>query len=123
MKPRRAQLQALALLGAALCFRTALHADETAPAASKPTSPPEDEIIVQGKALEGLRLRIERAEEDVYTRFNEINSDDSHDIHCYQRVPRGSHIEKRVCVSNAARAADIAIAAATVRSLQGATTG
>jgi hypothetical protein len=79
---------------------------------------PEDEIIVRGKALEGLRLRIERAEADVYTRFNDINSDDSYDIHCYERAPTGTRITKRVCMSNAARAADIAIAEATARSLQ-----
>jgi len=122
MKSRRAQVLAVALLGA-LYFRTALHAQETAPAVSAPAVAPEDEIIVRGKALEDLRFRIERAEDDVYTRFNEINSDDSYDIHCYDWVQNGSHIKKRVCLSNGARAADVAAAQATVFSLQGATTG
>jgi len=122
MKSRRAQVLAVALLGA-LCFRTALHSQETAPAVSAPAVAPEDEIIVRGKALEDLRFRIERAEDDVYTRFDEINSDDSYDIHCYDWVQNGSHIKKRVCLSNGARAADVAAAQATVFSLQGASTG
>lgn len=122
MKPSRAQLQAVALLGA-LCFRTALHAQEAAPAVSPPAVTPEDEIIVHGKALENLRVRVERAEDDVFTRFNEINSDGSYDIHCYDRMQLGSHIKKRVCLSNAARTADADIAQATVFALQGGTTG
>jgi hypothetical protein len=122
MKRSCAQVQAVALLGA-LCFCTALHAQEAAPAVSPPAVTPEDEIVVHGKALENLRVRIERAEDDVYTRFNEINSDDSYDIHCYDRMQKGSHIKKRVCLSNAARAADVGIAQATVFALQGGTTG
>jgi len=117
----RTQRLAVTLVGA-LCLGTALHAQEAATAVPEPVTP-EDEIIVQGKALENLRVRVERAEDDVFTRFNEINSDDSHDIHCYDRVQRGSHIKKRVCLSNAARAADTSIAQATVFALQGGTTG
>src|SRR5262245_24627128 len=123
MKSGRAQVRAVALLGAALSFGTALHAQEAAPAVSEPAAPPEDVIIVREKELEELRLRIERAEDDVYTRFNEINSDDSYDIHCYERTPRNTHISKRVCISNAARAADVAIANATVRAMQGSAVG
>jgi len=118
MKSSRAGIRAVVLFGAALCFRTALNADETAPAASEPAVSPEDEIIVTEKALERLRVRVERAEDDVYARFNEINSNDAYDIHCYRRLPTGSRIEKRVCLSNAARAAEIAIAQATVGALQ-----
>ena len=115
----REQLRAVARLSAALCFGTTLHAQEAAPAVSTPAVAPQDEIIVHGKALENLRIRIERAEDDVFTRFNEINSDDSYDIHCYDRLQRGSHIKKRVCLSNAARAAEVGIAQATVYALQG----
>ena len=123
MKPSRAPLQAVALLGAALCFRTALYAQEAAPAVSEPTAPPDDVIVVREKEIEELRLRVERAEDDVFARFNEINSDDSYDIHCYERVPINSHISRRVCLSNAARAADTAIADATVRAMQGSGVG
>lgn len=124
MKPGGARRKAVTfLLGAALCLRTALHAQEAAPAVSEPAAPSEDVIIVREKQLEELRLQIERAEDDVFGRFNEINSDDSYDIHCYERAPRNSHIEKRVCLSNAARAADTAIANATVRAMQGSAVG
>ena len=119
MSLSRAALRAAASLGAAFCIRMAVGQAATAPAASEPATSPGDEIIVRGRALEGLKLRIERAEDDVYTRFNEINSDDSYDIHCYERAPAGTRIKKRMCLSNAARAADIAIAEASVRALQG----
>jgi hypothetical protein len=122
MKLSPAQLQAVALLGAALCVRTALHAQGAA-AASESTASPEDVIIVREQELEALRLRIERAEDEVFARFNEINSDDSYDIQCYERVPRNSRIARRVCLSNAARAADTAIANATVRAMQGSAVG
>lgn len=92
---------AAALFVTAFGIHIALGADEPASARSEPAVPPGDEIIVRGKALEGLKLRIERAEDDVYARFNEINSDDSYDIHCYERAPAGSRIKKRVCPSNA----------------------
>jgi hypothetical protein len=95
----------------------AVRAQEAAPTATD-ESTPTDEIIVRGKKLEELRVRIERAEDDVYARFNEINGDDSHDIHCYQREPTGSRIERRTCLSNAARAMDTAFADTTVRDLQ-----
>lgn len=121
---RRSALTTL-LLSTALCVRTAVHAQQAPSPASNPGAPSEDEIVVRGKALEELRVRIERAEDDVYTRFNEINSDDSYDIHCYERAPKNSHINRRVCLSNAARAADTAIGNATVTALQsaGATSG
>ena len=119
MNLSRAAVRVVALLGTVLCIRTALGAEGTAPAASETAVPPGDEIIVHGKALEKLKLRIKRAEDDVYTRFNEINGDDSYDIHCYERAFTGSRIKKHVCMSNAARAADIAIAEASVRALQG----
>ena len=78
----------------------------------------DEEIFVLGKRLEELRIRIERAENDVYARFNEINSDDLFDVHCYERADGGSHIERRSCLSNGWREMDIAFADATVRDLQ-----
>lgn len=119
MKLTRPKLQSVALLGATLCFCTASQAQQ-GPAASDPTAASTDEIIVSGKALEELRIRIERAEDDIYARFNEINGNDAYDIHCYDRVPKDSHISRRVCLSNAARAADVTMSEATVRALQSA---
>jgi hypothetical protein len=83
----------------------------------------DDEVVVVGKALEELRLRIELAENDVYARFNEINSNDLFDVHCYERAQAGSRIESRRCLSNGWREADIAFADATVRDMQSAASG
>ena len=55
-----------------------------------------DEIVVTARALEGLRIRIELAENEVYARFNDINSNDLYDIHCYERFRPLSHIKARV---------------------------
>jgi hypothetical protein len=78
-----------------------------------------DEFIVTAKALADLRFRIERAEDEVFARFNEINSNDLFDMHCYERAATGSKIQQRVCLSNAWRKADNAIAEAIVGGLQG----
>jgi hypothetical protein len=106
--------RAAAILGAALALHAALGAQEAAPAAS----PVDDEVIVLGRALRDLSFRIELAENDVYARFNEINSDDLFDVHCYERAQGGSRIQTRRCLSNAWREADVAFADATVRDLQ-----
>lgn len=88
--------------------------------AAQGTGPPADEeqILILGKRLEELRIRIELAEDDVYARFNEINSDDLFDVHCYERPASGSHIDRRRCLSNGWRQMDVAFADATVRDLQ-----
>jgi hypothetical protein len=98
---------------------------QTASSAADPTAtsgegPPNvgDEIVVRAKALEKLRLEIQRAEEDVFLRFNEINSTDLYDYHCDWLTRGGSHIKEWTCRSNAWRKFDEAIAAATVRGYQ-----
>jgi hypothetical protein len=87
---------------------------------SPPNEPPpiDDQVVVIGKQLAELRIRIELAENDVYGRFNEINSDDLFDVHCYERPSSSSRIERRTCLSNSWREMDIAFADATVRDLQ-----
>jgi hypothetical protein len=104
---------------ACLTLRAACGAEAGAPAASNDRERPE-EFIVTAKALQDLRLKIRLAEEEVYARFNDINSDDSHDIHCYDRVATGSHVPKRRCLSNAWRTAEARIAQLTVNALQSA---
>ncbi len=94
----------------------------TATAAANPgaqPAEPADQIVVRERALEQLRVRVRLAENDVYARFNDINSSDLYDFHCYERASTGTRIKKRVCLSNAWRAADAAMAQATVWSLQG----
>jgi hypothetical protein len=118
----RATTLAICALCAAVALRTAIEAQESAPTAAAQSAPTE-EIIVLGKQLEELRIRIERAEDDVYSRFNEINGNDAYDIHCYERAGMGSHIQRRTCLSNAWRQMDAAVAEATVRDLQSASGG
>jgi len=118
MKPQRAAAVVATVLFAGLTLRAASAADATAPADRERP----DEFIVTAKALSDLRLKITLAENEVYARFNEINADDSHDIHCFERQPTGSHIPKRFCVSNAWREADANIAKAYVQGLQSAST-
>jgi hypothetical protein len=104
---------------AGLTFRAACGAEPGAPVASNDRERPE-EFIVTAKALQDLRLKIRLAEDEVYARFNDINSDDSHDIHCYERVSTGSHVPKRRCLSNAWRTAEAMIAQLVVQGLQSA---
>jgi hypothetical protein len=80
----------------------------------------DEEVLVLGERLEELRIRIRLAEDDVYARFNEINSDDLFDVHCYERASSSSRIERRRCLSNGWREMDTAFADATVRDLQSA---
>jgi hypothetical protein len=101
---------------AAWCAAAAAATPDTGAAAG-------DEMVVRGKALEKLRIQIKRAEDEVYARFNDINSTDLYDIHCYERAETGTRIKKRICLSNAWRAYDAAIAEATVRGFQAASIG
>jgi hypothetical protein len=79
----------------------------------------DDEIIVRGQTRADLRLRIQMAEEAVYDRFNEINSNDEFDIHCRQEMLTGSNISRRVCQANFWRDAQSRAGEETVRALQG----
>jgi hypothetical protein len=60
----------------------------------------DDEIIVRGRRGAELRLEMERAENAIFARFNDINSDDRFDIVCRLEPPIGSRIDRRVCSSN-----------------------
>lgn len=111
---------AIAATSAVLLLHTALAAQEDVSSAARQPPTGDDEIVVFGKALEELRVRIELSEDDVYARFNEINSNDLFDVHCYERAQTGSRIQSRRCLSNAWREADNAYANAVVRDLQSA---
>jgi hypothetical protein len=60
----------------------------------------DDEVIVRGRRGVELRLEIERAENAIFARFNDINSDDRFDIACRLEAPIGSRIDRRICQSN-----------------------
>ena len=78
-----------------------------------------EEVIVRGQTPGALRIQIELAEEAVYDRFNEINSNDEFDIHCEEVAFTGSRMLTRFCQPNFWHATEEAIAYETVRLLQG----
>jgi hypothetical protein len=60
-----------------------------------------EEVIVRGsKPLIKLKHEMYRAEEALYDLFNSLNTDDDFDIRCYEEVPTGSKIPRRVCRTN-----------------------
>ena len=68
--------------------------------ASPPQGAAIEEVIVDGRTSENLRVEIERLEADVYERFNALNSNDEFDIHCFKQAPTGSNIPVRTCAPN-----------------------
>lgn len=58
-----------------------------------------DEVVVFGD-VQKLRHELRLAEEAVYHRFNDINSDDRFDIHCVNEEFLGSRIPRHTCRSN-----------------------
>jgi hypothetical protein len=116
----RAATLIVTALFACFALETAHGADQNAPAASGDRP---EEFVVTAKALEDLRIKIRLAEDEVYARFNDINSNDSYDIHCYDRVSTGTRVPARLCVSNAWRQLGASAADATVRGMQSQSAG
>src|SRR5262249_40126584 len=93
----------LLVFAALLCctaFVSERVAADDSPPATAPGSTSSDsveQVIVEGKPIAQLRLRIRIAEDAFYDRFNEINSDDRYDIHCSMRAITGSRIQHRSC--------------------------
>jgi len=94
--------------------------DATLQSASRPPPSGDDEIIVYGSIPE-LRRQLLHTRDAMFLRFNEINSDDRFDIHCYQEAPTGSRIKRERCVSNSWREQDSNYAQAFVGWLRGET--
>jgi hypothetical protein len=74
---------------------------------------------VTGRKLGELRHEVEKAELAVFDRFNDINSDDRFDIHCYNQVRWFSHIQERVCRSNSWRDQEAEYSEATLLEMKG----
>jgi len=55
----------------------------------------------------------------MFLRFNDINSDDKFDIHCYSEALPGSRIKRERCVSNSWREQDANFAQAFSREMRG----
>lgn len=70
-----------------------------------------------------LRRELQRAEEAVYRRFNEINTDDRYDIQCRNVTVLGSRVPKRQCTSRAFRDNDASLGEVTSQALSGGTSG
>jgi hypothetical protein len=83
--------------------------------AMEPPGPPD--IIVRGRRIGELRFEIERAEEAVFARFNEINSTDDFDIHC--RSEKVGMLKRRFCMSNSWREQSANMAGEMVRAMNG----
>ena len=78
-----------------------------------------EEVIVRGRTPGALRIQIELAEEALYDRFNEINSNDEFDIHCKEIAFTGSRMLTRFCQPNFWHTAEERLAYDTVLMLQG----
>lgn len=116
---RRSILAAMTACIAAMPSAVTLGQESAAPAArqaaSEPPGPPD--IIVRGKRWGELRNEIERAEEDVFARFNDINSTDDFDIHC--RAEKYYGLRRRFCMSNSGRALTGKIGSEHARAMRG----
>ncbi|HVY64731.1 MAG TPA: hypothetical protein VHH11_07915 [Gammaproteobacteria bacterium] len=114
----------LAALCGALLLAAAARADDAAgapaaPEVTLPASPVDDQVVVTGRGIAEIREQIRLAEDAVYARFNDINSDDRFDIHCVTRASIGTHIEHRECRSNSWMEEDANYASATLGALRG----
>jgi hypothetical protein len=59
-----------------------------------------EEISVTGeRTTYSLRLEIESAETEVYSLFNDLNSNDEFDVTCEEVVYTGSHLPVRTCMA------------------------
>ncbi len=125
MTPIRATALAVAVLHGALFVAAAAIADDTADAPTAPeiSLPPpssvDDQIVVTGRGIAEIRAQIRLAEDVVYSRFNDINSDDRFDIHCTMRTSIDTHIQHRECRSNSWMEEDANYANATLGALRG----
>lgn len=62
-----------------------------------PAAEPLEEVIVHGRKLAELRKELHQAEDQFFSVFNSLNSDDDYDVRCGERAPVGSRIKRRVC--------------------------
>jgi hypothetical protein len=110
MRPNRTIACAL------LCGITVVHGQPDEPADTDDVT---EEIVVRGASRAALRVQIELAEDAIFDRFNEINSDDEFDIRCRLETRTGTRIPQRVCQANFWRRALAESGESTVRQLQG----
>jgi hypothetical protein len=114
------------LVAAALCSALCggpghVLGQETRPAlaATSAEPPAAPDIVVEGRRVRELRLRIRLAEDAIHARFNDLNSTDDFDIHCRDEQSTGTHLTHRVCPSNSWREQDANFADAQLRNIRG----
>ena len=69
--------------------------DATPRGAQRAESP--EEVIVRGRQIGELRIKVQEAREHAYAIFNEINSNDDFDVLCKDERKYHSRATKRVC--------------------------
>lgn len=56
------------------------------------------EVVVTPNVTRGqLEKLLVQIEDDFFEKFNELNIDNDYDVNCYEFVPTGTHIRRRVC--------------------------
>jgi hypothetical protein len=108
---------------ALLCGAALAQQDAGAKADAKAPPAVGDQVIVVGKSPGQLRLEMQRAEEAVYDRFNQITSNPEFQIHCRREAPLGSHIGRRVCQTDFWREEEAKAGQEQLRALQGSIAG
>ena len=89
---------AMALLLAAPFVQAGAAAPAPAPAPATQQSDL-DEIVVQGQRVQLLEMRKElvQLEDRFYARYDDLNTNDDFDIHCFKEARTGTRIIKRTC--------------------------
>jgi hypothetical protein len=109
-------LRLLAACAAAAACHAALSQQVSDPASAETAV--DDEVVVYGSVGE-LRREVLRAQDAVFARFNEINSDDKFDIQCYSQATTGTRIKTRRCMSNSWREQDANIGRSMLLQMRG----
>jgi hypothetical protein len=91
-----------AALPLVMLFTLPVHAADTSPdfaSTLASTTAEMEEVIVSGKldSLSQLRKALDRAEDRVYERYNEINEGSAYDIECLTEAPLGSRQKVKKC--------------------------
>jgi hypothetical protein len=92
-------------LAAVLSGRVFAQSDP-APSAAPPAEAPEEVTVRGRKTLTQFRLELERARDEIFEIYNEVNEGDDTDITCKDERPTGSRMPQAVCRSNAENRAD-----------------
>jgi hypothetical protein len=56
-----------------------------------------EEVIVRGRRLADFRAELDTAQLRVYEVFNELNTDDTFDVHCQRESVTGTRTRRQIC--------------------------